>query len=101
MLWSHRALLLTGCARRIVPQDPVLFSGTVRSNLDPFGRHSNDQLWRALELVHLRERVMAADGGLDSVVTESTSIIACAFAVVTAEGRSDRFNVVAYAICAS
>ncbi|GMS94758.1 hypothetical protein PENTCL1PPCAC_16931 [Pristionchus entomophagus] len=37
----------------IIPQDPVLFSGSLRFNLDPFGDYTDDQLWRALKLAHL------------------------------------------------
>ncbi|GMR45589.1 hypothetical protein PMAYCL1PPCAC_15784, partial [Pristionchus mayeri] len=37
----------------IIPQEPVLFSGTLRFNLDPFNEYSDDQLWRALQLAHL------------------------------------------------
>ena len=37
----------------ILPQEPVLFSGTIRSNLDPFGEHSDVELYEALAQVHL------------------------------------------------
>ena len=33
----------------IIPQDPVLFSGSLRYNLDPFSRHSDQELWRVLQ----------------------------------------------------
>ena len=37
----------------IIPQDPVLFSGTLRSNLDPFDQHDDVELWAALKRSHL------------------------------------------------
>ncbi|KAI8867914.1 P-loop containing nucleoside triphosphate hydrolase protein, partial [Ramicandelaber brevisporus] len=37
----------------IIPQDPVLFNGTVRSNLDPFDEHDDSVLWEALRRSHL------------------------------------------------
>jgi ABC-type multidrug transport system fused ATPase/permease subunit len=44
----------------IIPQDPVLFSGTVKGNLDPFGRCTDSQLWKALEMSHM-DLVVGAD----------------------------------------
>ncbi|KIL59921.1 hypothetical protein M378DRAFT_26751 [Amanita muscaria Koide BX008] len=40
-------------ALAIIPQDPLLFSGTLRTNLDPFGLHDDSQLWDALKRSHL------------------------------------------------
>ena len=34
----------------IIPQDPVLFLGNIRSNLDPFGEHADAAVWRALDM---------------------------------------------------
>lgn len=50
----------------IIPQDPVLFSNTVRYNLDPFGNYSDDDMWRSLEDVELKSMVES----LDYYVTE-------------------------------
>ncbi|XP_037699129.1 multidrug resistance-associated protein 7 isoform X3 [Choloepus didactylus] len=49
----------------IIPQEPFLFSGTVRENLDPRGLHEDGDLWQALEQCHLSE-VIVYMGGLDS-----------------------------------
>lgn len=43
----------------IIPQDPVLFQGTIRYNVDPFGEHSDDKIWEALDKAHLKEKVIA------------------------------------------
>ncbi|OTF78883.1 hypothetical protein BLA29_003395 [Euroglyphus maynei] len=55
----------------IIPQDPVLFSGTIRSNLDPFDIQSDEQLWRALEHSHLKQYVSGLESGLDYPVAEN------------------------------
>ncbi|XP_075420665.1 multidrug resistance-associated protein 1 isoform X1 [Tenrec ecaudatus] len=41
----------------IIPQDPVLFSGSLRMNLDPFSQYSDDEVWTSLELAHLKSFV--------------------------------------------
>ncbi|GBG28953.1 ABC transporter ATP-binding protein/permease VMR1 [Hondaea fermentalgiana] len=48
---------LRGRALAIVPQSPTLFAGTIRSNLDPFDEHTDDEIWQALENVHLADFV--------------------------------------------
>ncbi|KAG0351394.1 hypothetical protein BGZ54_003269 [Gamsiella multidivaricata] len=54
----------------IIPQDPVLFSGTIRSNLDPFEKRTDQELWEVLERSDLKNYVISCDGGLDSQVSE-------------------------------
>eukprot|EP00070_Physeter_catodon_P001800 XP_007103614.1 canalicular multispecific organic anion transporter 2 [Physeter catodon] len=54
----------------IIPQDPILFSGTLRMNLDPFGNYSEEDMWRALELSHLQAFVSSQPAGLDFQCSE-------------------------------
>ncbi|XP_050673621.1 ATP-binding cassette subfamily C member 4-like [Leptidea sinapis] len=53
----------------IIPQEPVLFSATIRYNLDPFNIYSDDDLWRALEQVDMKSSIPS----LDFKVTEGGS----------------------------
>uniref|UniRef100_A0A3Q3MK45 Multidrug resistance-associated protein 4 n=1 Tax=Labrus bergylta TaxID=56723 RepID=A0A3Q3MK45_9LABR len=57
----------------IIPQDPVLFTDTVRKNLDPFHQHLDDDLWRSLEEVQLKSVVEELPAKLETVLAESGS----------------------------
>eukprot|EP00644_Phytophthora_capsici_P007557 jgi/Phyca11/566589/estExt2_Genewise1.C_PHYCAscaffold_210497 len=54
----------------IIPQDPVLFSGPLRDNLDPFGEYSDEELWVVLKQVHLADAVSAWGSGLHFILSE-------------------------------
>nr|XP_040048069.1 multidrug resistance-associated protein 1 isoform X2 [Gasterosteus aculeatus aculeatus] len=54
----------------IIPQDPVLFSGSLRMNLDPFDCYSDEEVWRALELSHLQSFVSGLPNKLSHECSE-------------------------------
>ncbi|KAM1339407.1 hypothetical protein ACFX1X_038733 [Malus domestica] len=54
----------------IIPQDPTLFSGSVRFNLDPLSEYTDHQIWEVLEKCQLREAVQEKEDGLDSSVVQ-------------------------------
>ncbi|CAJ0915429.1 unnamed protein product, partial [Mesorhabditis belari] len=54
----------------IIPQEPVLFVGTLRRNLDPFNEHSDEDLWTALEQVELKDAVAELNGKLQAEMNE-------------------------------
>ncbi|KAJ1949706.1 hypothetical protein FBU59_001024 [Linderina macrospora] len=54
----------------IIPQDPVLFAGTLRENLDPFSQYTVDEIWCALDNAHLGDFIRSKDECLEFVVTQ-------------------------------
>ncbi|CAL9770494.1 unnamed protein product [Musa acuminata subsp. burmannicoides] len=57
----------------IIPQDPTLFHGSVRYNLDPLGQYTDQQIWEVLDKCQLQEAVQEKHKGLDSLVVEDGS----------------------------
>lgn len=57
----------------IIPQEAVLFSNSIRFNLDPFGERSDVELWKSLDQVELKSMVSAMPDGIDSKVLEGGS----------------------------
>ncbi|KAI9005087.1 P-loop containing nucleoside triphosphate hydrolase protein [Hyaloraphidium curvatum] len=54
----------------IIPQEPFLFKGTLRFNIDPFNRYGDERIWNALEVVELKDKVSRLPGKLDSAVLD-------------------------------
>uniref|UniRef100_A0A8C5BEN1 Cystic fibrosis transmembrane conductance regulator n=1 Tax=Gadus morhua TaxID=8049 RepID=A0A8C5BEN1_GADMO len=57
----------------IIPQDPVLFTDTMRKNLDPFNQHSDEELWNSLQEVHLKSVVEELPAKMETLLAESGS----------------------------
>jgi len=57
----------------IIPQDPTLFIGTVRYNLDPFDNYSDKKIWKVLEIAQLKEYIKSTQEGLEAPVHENGS----------------------------
>ncbi|KAL9142232.1 hypothetical protein ABFS82_14G155200 [Erythranthe guttata] len=55
----------------IIPQDPTMFEGTVRGNLDPLEQHSDSEIWEALDKCQLGDIVRQKEEKLESTVVEN------------------------------
>ncbi|KAI6707125.1 hypothetical protein NL676_010087 [Syzygium grande] len=57
----------------VIPQDPTLFGGTVRYNLDPLCKHTDEEIWEVLGKCQLREAIQDKEKGLESPVIQDGS----------------------------
>lgn len=54
----------------IIPQEPILFSGTLRSNIDPFDEIGDSRVWEALEHVEMKKTISQLPGGLNTNISD-------------------------------
>jgi len=55
----------------IIPQEPVLFAGTVRSNLDPFNEHTDNEIWDALRKASLYDDIQMLPEKLETTIIDN------------------------------
>ena len=59
------------------PQDPTVFSGTIKENLDPFGQHSDVELWTVLDQVRLKTSISSLSAGLEHNLGNGGELLRC------------------------
>lgn len=58
----------------VIPQEPLIFSSSIRNNLDPWGRAEDAQIWRVAESVKLKGLITSA-GGLDAFLNAEVGVL--------------------------
>lgn len=68
----------------IIPQDPVMFSGTIRSNIDPLQQHTDEEIWKTLHKIHMDSVISNIDDSLENTnfSTGQRQLICLARAIV-------------------
>lgn len=57
----------------IIPQDVMLFNGTIRENLDPSNHYTDLDLWNSLEMAQLKQTIVSMPAGLDTMIADNGS----------------------------
>lgn len=70
---SHINLKVLRSRISIIPQEPILFTGTIRQNVDPTESYTDEQIWKALDMAHLGSFMKSLPSGLSQEVNEGGS----------------------------
>lgn len=57
----------------IIPQDVMLFNGSIRENLDPSNHYTDLEIWNCLEMAQLKQTIVAMPAGLDTIIMDNGS----------------------------